>query len=68
MIGQLDDLCLQFPFQRALTLIDVLFQNTFGYTEVYTPVYSCEHYGHRCTLGVGSVTCGSVTELVWIFL
>ena len=31
-------------------------------------VYNGEHCGHWCTLGVGSVVCDSITELVWIFL
>ena len=42
MIGQPEGLCTQFPFQCALTLIGILFQNNFGYTEA-TSVYSGEH-------------------------
>ena len=43
-----------------------LSQNRFGYTEV-TPMYSGEHCGHWHTLGVGSLSCGSITKLAWIF-
>ena len=37
--------------------------NMFGYIEVI-PVYCCEHCGHCYTLAFGSVSCGSITELV----
>ena len=63
-----------FPFTHilnqytvALTPIGVLIQNMFGYIEV-TSVYSGENCSHWYTLGVGSVSCGSIMELVWIFL
>ena len=32
-----------------------------------TSVYSGAHCDHWCTFGDGSVGCGSITELVWIF-
>ena len=62
MIGQLEGLCTQFPFQCALVLTGVL----FGYTEV-TSTYSGKHCGHWSTVGVASVSSGSITELVSIF-
>ena len=67
MFGHLEWFVTQFPFQCTLTLTGVLSQNKFGYTEV-TSVYSDEHCGHWHTLGVGSVSCGSITQPVWMFL
>ena len=63
MIDQLEGLCTQLAFQCALMVTSVL----FGNTEV-TSAYSGEYCDHRCTLGVGSVSCGSIHELVWMFL
>ena len=57
MIGQFEGLCTQFAFQCALFQINWV-----------TSVYSGEHCGYWCTLGVGSIGCGTITELVWIFL
>ena len=56
MIGQIEGLCAQLPFQCALMYIGVLFQNKFGYT-----VYSEEHCDRWCKLGVCSVGCASIT-------
>ena len=67
MIGQLEGLCTQLPLQCTLTFTGVLSQNTFGYTEV-TSVCSSEHYGYWCIRGIGSVSYGSITELVWTVL
>ena len=63
MIGQLEGLCTQFPFQCALTLISVLFGNKFAYAE-FTSAHSWGPYSHWCTHTISSVSCGSITKLV----
>ena len=50
----------------TLRLIIVLSQNKFGRTKV-SAAYSDEHCGHWCTLEFGGLSCGTITELVWIY-
>ena len=67
MIGQLESLCAQFPFQCTMLLISVLSQSKFGHTEI-TVTYSDKHCGHWCTTEISSLNCRIITELVGIFL